>query len=95
MRSLQRYSPAQPHNFFDANTVSQWHAFIAEDPYSRVYVFIQKGDDEGSSEEQACMDEEEQQEPGADARLAAFLADAKWEAEKRNADDERRQIDPG
>lgn len=35
------------------------------------------------------MDEEQQQEPGADARLAAFLAHAKCEAARRNANDER------
>lgn len=74
--------------------MSQWHAFIDEDPYSRVYVFIQKGDDEGSIEEHSSMDEDEQQEPGADARLTAYLVEAKWEAARRNADDERRQIDP-
>lgn len=67
---------------------------MSEDPYSRVFVCIQKGDDESSNEVHASMDEEEQQEPGADARLARYLADAKWEAARRNADDERAQIDP-
>ena len=51
-------------------------------------------DAHNSVEEHASIDEEQQQEPGADARLALYLSDAKWEAARRNAGDERDQIDP-
>lgn len=48
----------------------------------------------GTSVGESLLRLSEQQEPGADARLSQYLADAKWEAARRNADDERAQIDP-
>ncbi len=66
-----------------------WHAIFEEDGYSRGFIVLQKGNDEGIRELFDTVPSEQVEDPGFQRRLDQMMAAAKLEAEQRNADDER------
>lgn len=72
-----------------------WHAIFDEDAYSRGFIFLQMGDDEGTREVFNTIPSEQVEAPSFEMRLGQLMAAAKDEAALRNANHERAVISRG
>lgn len=75
--------------------MGNWHALFEEDAYSRGFIFLQKGEDEGSREMFDTIPSEQVEDAGFERRLSQLMIAAKDEAARRNAYDERAAISRG
>lgn len=72
-----------------------WHAFFDEDAYSRGFIVLQVGEDEGTREVFDTIPSEQVEAPDFERRLGQLMAAAKDEAARRNANAERAAISRG
>lgn len=69
-----------------------WHAIFEEDAYSRGFIFLQKGGDEGTREVFDTIPSEQVEDLGFERRLGQLMAEAKDEAARRNSEAERDEL---
>jgi hypothetical protein len=72
--------------------MEEWHAFFDEDAFSRGFIVLQKGEDEGTREVFDTLPSDQVEESGFERRLSQLLAVAKDEAARRSANETRRAI---
>jgi hypothetical protein len=72
--------------------MATWHALFEEDAYSRGFIFLQNGDDEGTREVFDTIPSEQVEDPGFERQLGQLMTVAKDEIARRNAYEDRREI---
>jgi hypothetical protein len=72
--------------------ISTWQAVFEEDPYSRGYIYLQRGDDEDTRELFEFLPSELVEAPDLSRLLEEMMAPAREEAARRNVNDERETI---
>lgn len=65
--------------------MGRWHVLFEEDAYSRGFIFLQLGAEEGTREVFDTIPSEQVEDPGFERRLGQLMAAAKEEAARRNA----------
>lgn len=72
--------------------MGEWQVFFEEDAYSRGFISLQRGNDEGTREVFDTIPSEQVNDLGFERRLGQLMVVAKDEVARRNANDEHLAI---